>query len=886
MAYIDKISVNGSERDLRDAGAARFDETQALTDAQKQAARANMGAASAADVTALETTIVKTPKGVELYLTTESCPYASLEAIPANTMTAFTAAVFNTFPDRPFTADSFVFVETFTSRPNGTTKNGAIQRATATESNAFATRGYMDGHYGAWVQYAAASTVSNLAAQVARAPKGVDLYTQSSNPYSSLADIPANTIIALYADAFNAMADRPYDVSSFVFVETITSRSDGATKNGAIQRVTPTDGQAQSIRAYWNNTYGNWIRYATAASVTNISNSLAALDASVAKSSGAVDDISTYASLDAFPKNTLLGVSRDAFNAMEGKPFTTDTGVFVETISPSTASMNGGIQRIINWTGTVMAVRAYAGNAYRSWVRYASMPDLAAVEAQLVYSPRSVKNYFDGTYTSLADLPNNTLVGFGKVAVNGDNTVDPPIPGLSDRPFDVNDGIFVETFSTLYNNKSGTVQRVTGWDGSFVAERVYAGGWRAWKVFRPDPIYEIIIVSTSAELIEAILTTMNSGLAGEYHRYTIEIAAGTYDLSSVADRVIAGTLDEAGLFVMPYVTIRGAGKDRTILSFDYQGTDDNVRSLVSALNMPYQSTLEDLTITVRNIRYPVHCSNPLEGQALSNQNPLLVGNRIVLRNVRLIHQGFESGKSATYKVPCAWGSGLWDGSDLEFINCDFYSKQHSAWLNHDHTDNTKDANVRFIDCTLHSDNGAYDGTVTASGNNACALISWGGAAKTHISFENTMIIPSLGMKLNSASVQAQCYDVKADTDIVVVEDKTNNAHTAKTYRVAGCVEGRYTPAAGVVAYTPVSMERLHLVRSYASSLPRHGIALNSAAQTEMVIVQTRGLVSLVMLGATGFALGDKLGWNGSAWVVDATNPLLKVIDNGLTGMFI
>lgn len=57
MSYIDKISVNGSERDLRDVGAARFDETQTLTDTQKQAARANVGAASAADVTALTATV-------------------------------------------------------------------------------------------------------------------------------------------------------------------------------------------------------------------------------------------------------------------------------------------------------------------------------------------------------------------------------------------------------------------------------------------------------------------------------------------------------------------------------------------------------------------------------------------------------------------------------------------------------------------------------------------------------------------------------------------------------------------------------------------------------------------------------------------------------------
>lgn len=57
MAYIDKISINGLERDLRDVGAARFDETQTLTDTQKQAARANVGAASVTDVTALTETV-------------------------------------------------------------------------------------------------------------------------------------------------------------------------------------------------------------------------------------------------------------------------------------------------------------------------------------------------------------------------------------------------------------------------------------------------------------------------------------------------------------------------------------------------------------------------------------------------------------------------------------------------------------------------------------------------------------------------------------------------------------------------------------------------------------------------------------------------------------
>lgn len=90
MAYIDKISVNGSERDLRDAGAARFDETQSLTDAQKQTARANVGAASAADVTALAgrvTTVEGDIDGLEAAVDTKASA-ADVTALAGRVTTA------------------------------------------------------------------------------------------------------------------------------------------------------------------------------------------------------------------------------------------------------------------------------------------------------------------------------------------------------------------------------------------------------------------------------------------------------------------------------------------------------------------------------------------------------------------------------------------------------------------------------------------------------------------------------------------------------------------------------------------------------------------------------------------------------------------------------
>lgn len=50
MAVIDGFTINGTDYDLRDAVAVRFNEAQSMTDAQKQTARDNIGAVSTEDV--------------------------------------------------------------------------------------------------------------------------------------------------------------------------------------------------------------------------------------------------------------------------------------------------------------------------------------------------------------------------------------------------------------------------------------------------------------------------------------------------------------------------------------------------------------------------------------------------------------------------------------------------------------------------------------------------------------------------------------------------------------------------------------------------------------------------------------------------------------------
>lgn len=59
MAYVDHISVDGVQYDIRDAEAVSFEQEQTLTDVQQEQARANIGAGSEADVADLKSQITQ-----------------------------------------------------------------------------------------------------------------------------------------------------------------------------------------------------------------------------------------------------------------------------------------------------------------------------------------------------------------------------------------------------------------------------------------------------------------------------------------------------------------------------------------------------------------------------------------------------------------------------------------------------------------------------------------------------------------------------------------------------------------------------------------------------------------------------------------------------------
>ena len=475
-----------------------------------------------------------------------------------------------------------------------------------------------------------------------------------------------------------------------------------------------------------------------------------------------------------------------------------------------------------------------------------------------------------GDYTNMDTFPMNSVVIVAASA----------FASITNYPKSYSTGGTVVTFNS-YGTKAGCVQIVYFFNG-FSARRINVSNtWMPWEY--SDIYYRTYKVRSDgsgdfSNLVNAIKNTMTSGLASYYYRYIIDVGEGEFDLRSASDMVTGGTIDQRGLFIMPYVTIRGKGKDKTKLTYYYGGSNDSIMSMVSGLNMPYESALEDLTLSVKDIRYAIHSDNPLTGESSDFTNTNLNNNKITLKNVCLEHLGFSSGKNPTYKVPAAWGGGSWNATDREFINCDFISTEVCGFLNHDRVGITKPSNFTFKDCNFIT----YNSDVRATANTAyssCALISWGSGIKTNVSFDNCIVNKFVALTVVTTYNESAVidYKVKANNDLFIIESDTNNSQLNDNFRNADCLESICASSAGIIAYAPVSKNRLYWVHRWQSGEAVQGIALNSCAQNEPCIIQTKGFVAIPLLTASTFSDGAYIGYSGGAWVVDTTNPIIRVM---------
>lgn len=476
----------------------------------------------------------------------------------------------------------------------------------------------------------------------------------------------------------------------------------------------------------------------------------------------------------------------------------------------------------------------------------------------------SIRSYIKGIYaygtpdisggvTSIASFKNNTI--YSVTATN--------MASMTDAPA-TNTGATILTLSPYFANVSATTQICYMWDGNIYMRSYVGSAYRAWAYIEQSIKYTDITVKMSGgtytSLTDAIVYTMQNPPT-YYDRYRIYIDAGTWDISDSVALVSGGTIDQRGLFVMPYTEIYGAGKNETKITLYYTGTDDDIMTLVSGLNAPYDCTIKDLTVSVKNVRYAIHSDNALSTEASTVSNTKLANTVITLENVHLEHLGFDSGLSPSYKVPSAWGGGSWDNSTRKFFNVEFYSVNVCAFLNHDRTTVTKSSSFEFVGCTFTNIN---TGMIVSTAYAGAAFISWGSGVTSQVVLIGckTNKFVALTVVTNQGNANAVCnYNLIADNDIFVAESNTNDSQLSNNYITNDCVV-RYA-SESVVAYTPTTFYAVG--RCYATGGTDIGIVLNSANANDEVVIQKSGYIYAPLLNISGLTAKAKYNYVNGEW---------------------
>lgn len=369
--------------------------------------------------------------------------------------------------------------------------------------------------------------------------------------------------------------------------------------------------------------------------------------------------------------------------------------------------------------------------------------------------------------------------------------------------------------------------------------------------------------------------------------FVIHIDPGTYDISSYVTSAIGnGSLDEKGLYIMPNTKIIGSGSNKTIINYIYNGSDDDIMSNVSGLNMPFTSELKGVSLNVKNIRYAIHSDMSLSSESSNVNNEKLKNTTIILEDVMLEHQGFDDGLSPTYKVPSCWGAGCWDNSTRIFRNCTMKSNTMAPWFNHDRTDLTSPSTFIFEGCNFINNEAS---TTVTDNSAACSLcfISWGADVKHKVTVNNTYLNKYLTLRVNTSQGNANAvnsYEVCiGSNNIIVIESDANSTRQNFNYISNDCIES-ICQGSQITAYKPVSSNRWYWIRpGYDKTQNIRGIALNSAQVNDKVAVQTRGYIVLPLLTSDTFNDGDLLDYDVSQnkYVVVTKNPLLRVVGGNI-----
>lgn len=187
-------------------------------------------------------------------------------------------------------------------------------------------------------------------------------------------------------------------------------------------------------------------------------------------------------------------------------------------------------------------------------------------------------------------------------------------------------------------------------------------------------------------IVDAIKSITNSSYTNQYNVYLYDDEPNIYQFM---DSTI---LDNKGIWLPDGVNIIGIDGKKTInCELPDSETDFRLQN-VSTLNLKHNNNLENLIVTGKNVRYPIHDES---------SNAIKDWKRNV-KNCTFEHLGSPSGKWTSLT---AWGEGCSSGSVSIFENCIFITNSVTgAYGCHNNINFTKPSKHKFVNCRFLNKN--------------------------------------------------------------------------------------------------------------------------------------------------------------------------------------
>ena len=242
-----------------------------------------------------------------------------------------------------------------------------------------------------------------------------------------------------------------------------------------------------------------------------------------------------------------------------------------------------------------------------------------------------------------------------------------------------------------------------------------------------------------------------------YNRYIIEIYEGEYDLKSEYASEW-GTSGFIGCTVPPFTRLKGVGnKNNIILKAEDTETSQDIRILMSTINLYQSSEMENLTIKGEGLKYTVHDdfdSNKYEGFR-EFRDIVVLGDQPLTASI--------------------WGAGVWGNTKTRFVNCLFSSnnKVTPVYI-HTNTSAVYPSFVEFINCRFKSYNLSFgdcrlflSSPANAKNTKAFCTIIGTKVRTIYMSTEGSgnsinWFVNGFGNETNGASIQTTGFDDNVD----------------------------------------------------------------------------------------------------------------------------